>query len=149
VNNRVINRLISPHAGQPVLSCQWSRNNRYLLTTGGDHRARLWDVRTGRQLMIYTAQPRSNKCEYMQASFSHNEDYILIASSEFTEADVSLMDARTGSLLVPKLGLHAGGPCRCLASSPSESTFITGGDDFKVRYVDIAAPGAEQAAAEY
>ncbi len=85
----------------------------------------------------------------MQASFSHNEDYILIASSEFTEADVSLMDARTGSLLVPKLGLHAGGPCRCLASSPSESTFITGGDDFKVRYVDIAAPGAEQAAAEY
>ena len=151
VNNRVINRLVAPHAGQPVLSCQWSRNNRYLLTTGGDHRARLWDVRTGRQLMIYTAQSRSSKCEYMQAQFTHNEDYVLISSSEFTDSDVSLLDARTGALLVPKLGLHAGGPCRCIASSPSESTFITGGDDFKVRYVDILpAEGDHQSgSAEY
>ena len=144
VNNRVVNKLVAPHAGQPVLACQWSRNNRYLLTTGGDHRARLWDVRTGRQLMIYTAQPRSTRCEYMQASFSHNEDYILIASSEFNEADVSLMDSKTGSLLVPKMSLHAGGPARCIAASPSEPTFITGGDDFKVRYVDIVPPGTEQ-----
>ena len=31
------------------------------------------------------------------------------------------------------------GPVRCLANSPTDKTFLTGGDDFKVRYVEMSA----------
>ena len=138
VSNRVVNRLTGMHNTQPIFSVQWSRNNRYLLTSGGDHRARLWDVRTGRQLMVYADQPRSQSCASMLACFAHNEDFIMMASSACEEADVTLVDSRTGSMVVPTMGLHQG-PVRCLANSPTDKTFLTGGDDFKVRYVEMSA----------
>jgi cleavage stimulation factor subunit 1 len=144
INNRVANRLVGAHSGQPVYSCQWSRNNRYVLTTGGDHRARLWDVRTGKQLLVYAANPNSMNCEYMSAQFLHNEDYVLVCSSEYMEADVTVFDTRTGSVLIPKLGIHQNTPCRCIAASPTDKTFLTGGDDFKVRYVDISVEGGDE-----
>lgn len=133
INNRVINRLPNAHNGQPVFSAQWSRNNRYLLTTGGDHRARLWDMRTGKQLIVYAAQPGSMSCLLMTASFTHNEEFIVVGS----DSDVSLLDARTGSVMVPSLGI----PVRSLAASPTDNTFLTGSDDFKVRYVELSEEG--------
>lgn len=148
VANRAVNRLVGQHNMQPVYSCQWSRNNRYLLTGGGDHRIRVWDVRTGRQLLVYAPQPRSQQCSNLLFSFLHGEEYLLAASSDAEESDVALIEATTGSVVIPKFDLHAGGPARCLATCPTDLTFISGGDDMKVRYVELSAGDLEGADAD-
>lgn len=140
VSNRVVNQLSNPHDTQAVYSCQWSRNNRYLLTTGGDHRIRLWDMRTGRQLLVYADQARSTSCSSLLATFCNNEEFIMVASSQAEDADMTLLDSRTGSIIVENFGIHQG-PVRCLATSPTDRTFLTGADDFKVRYVEMINAG--------
>jgi cleavage stimulation factor subunit 1 len=144
ISNRVINRLVAIHNTQPIFSCQWSRNNRYLMTTGGDHRVRLLDIRTGRQLSVLSPDPKSQNCSSLIASFMSGEEYIAAASSG---GEVAILDSLTGSVVLPNLDLHQGPP-RCLATSPTDQTLITGGDDFKVRYVELSAvalEGAEEA----
>ena len=144
VSNKIVNRLIATHNSEPILSLQWSRNCRYLLTAGGDHRIRLWDVRTGRQLLVYADQPKSTHCSALMASFVHHEDFILVASNKSEDADVTMIDARTGQLVTPRMNLHSG-PVRCLATCPADKTFLTGGDDFKVRYVEMSFAALEGA----
>lgn len=147
VSNKVVNRLIGMHNSEPILSLQWSRNCRYVLTAGGDHRIRLWDVRNGRQLLVYADQSKSTHCTALMASFVHHEDFILVASSNSEDADVTMIDSRTGQLVTPRMNLHQG-PVRCLATCPADKTFLTGGDDFKVRYVEMsfgALEGADDA----
>ena len=88
--------------------------------------------------MVYSTLSASSSCEYMSATFVHNEEFILTCSSEFSDGtDGTIFDSRSGSVLVPRLGLHQNSACRSIAASPSDKTFLTGGDDFKVRYVDI------------
>ena len=139
VSNRAVNRMIGPHNTQPTYSCQWSRNNRYLMTTGGDHRIRLWDMRTGKQLLVYSPNPKSDTCSSLFASFLSGEDTIVAASSE---GEVALIDTLTGSIVIQNMELHQG-PARCLATSPTDKTLITGGDDFKVRYVELSMASLE------
>jgi WD40 repeat protein len=114
------------------------------MTTGGDHRVRLLDIRTGRQLSVLSPDPKSQNCSSLIASFMSGEEYIAAASSG---GEVAILDSLTGSVVLPNLDLHQGPP-RCLATSPTDQTLITGGDDFKVRYVELSAvalEGAEEA----
>lgn len=137
VGNKITNKLVGAHNGHPVFSLQWSRNNRYLLSSGGDLRARLWDMRTGKLLLVYAPQPLLSSCSGMVALFTHNEETLVSVSSESNVSETALMDARTGSILVPQLGAHVGATARCLAVSPTEQTFSTGCEDSKVRYIEI------------
>lgn len=139
VSNRAINRLIGAHNTQPTFTCQWTRNNRYLLTTGGDNRIRLWDIRTGKELLVYTPNSRTETCTSLFASFLSGEDTIVAASSE---GEVALIDTLTGSVVIQNMELHQG-PARCLATSPTDKTLLTGGDDFKVRYVELSMASLE------
>ena len=137
VNNRAVNKLPSPHHGSAVLGLQWSRNNRYLLSTGGDNRIRLWDMRTGKQLLVYCPQPKVGVCTSMTASFMHGEEYIVCSSTSADDAEITLLNAKTGSVLIPKMGVHAGAPTRSLAASPNDNTLISGCEDSKVRYIEV------------
>ena len=139
IANRAVNRLIGAHNTQPVFSCQWSRNNRYLMTTGGDHRIRLWDIRTGKELIVYAPDSTSQSCTGLLAYFLSGEDYICAASSE---GEVALIDTLTGTVVIQNMELHQG-PARCLAACPTDRTLITGGDDFKVRYVELSTASME------
>ncbi|KAF4663732.1 cleavage stimulation factor, 3' pre-RNA, subunit 1 [Perkinsus olseni] len=146
VSNRLINKLhgapgvggstVKPHSGHPVFTVQWSRNCRYLLTSGGDHRARLWDMRTGKELMVYSGATTSTDCSFMTATFAGNEQYIATTSSRIGESDMCLLDSLTGDVLVPAVGGHSS-PVRAVAASPVDKTIITGCDDNKVRFFDI------------
>jgi cleavage stimulation factor subunit 1 len=54
INHRRVNLIPRAHGSAAVTSVKFSRNNRYLLTSGRDNRARLWDMRTGkRTVKIY------------------------------------------------------------------------------------------------
>jgi cleavage stimulation factor subunit 1 len=142
VSNRMINKMPQPHLGHPVHSLQWSRNNRYVLTAGGDHRARLWDMRMGKELLVYTDQPKS-KCDWISAKFVQNEELIMIAAtsngvehSPDSLVDITFLESRTGAMVVSKSGLHPG-PVRCIAASPCDRTILTGCEDSKVRYIEV------------
>jgi cleavage stimulation factor subunit 1 len=134
VSSKPVNKLVGAHNTQSVFNCQWSRNNRYLLTTGGDNRVRLWDIRTGKELLVYCPDANVSTCAGLLASFLSGEEYIATASVE--GGQVALIDTLTGSVVIPNMDLHQG-PARCLATCPTDPTFISGGDDFKVRYVEL------------
>jgi cleavage stimulation factor subunit 1 len=141
VNHRVVNKIPHAHAGHPVFTCQWSRNQRYLLTSGGDHRARLWDLRNGKMLQVYQSASTATHCDFMSATFAGHEKYILMGSSEINDGgDLTLIDSKTGSILVKKVNQHEK-PVRCIASNPTDKTFLTASDDGRVRFFDIDTTG--------
>lgn len=148
INHRVVNRIPHAHTGQPVFTCQWSRNQRYLLTSGGDNRARLWDTRTGKMLLVYSGPSSAQQCEYMTACFAAHERMILLASTDTHEnGDLSLIDSKTGSLLLKKANLHE--KCvRGLAANPTDKTFLTASDDTRIRFFDIDTSGQGEATVE-
>jgi len=135
VTQRVVNRIPKAHGSLSVTSLRWSRNMNYLLSSGGDGRHRLWDVRKGREeVLIMGFGPRS--CEFGNAVFAANERYVVSANSNTRVGDVSLFDAKTGSPVFMKLGLHAM-PVHALDASPIDRTLITGCDDDKARYLSV------------
>ena len=148
INHRVVNRIPHAHTGQPVFTCQWSRNQRYLLTAGGDNRARLWDLRTGKMLLVYSGPSSAQQCEYISATFAAHERIILLASTDTQEnGDLSLIDSKTGSLLLKKANLHEKA-VRALAANPTDKTFLTASDDARVRFFDIETSGNAEAAGD-
>ena len=56
------------------------------------------------QVLIMGFGPRS--CEFGNAVFAANERYVVSANSNTRVGDVSLFDAKTGSPVFMKLGLH-------------------------------------------
>ncbi len=72
------------------------------------------------------------------------EEYIAAASSE---GEVAIIDSVSGSVVLPNMDLHQG-PARCLATSPTDQTLISGGDDFKVRYVELSSVALEGGAVD-
>ena len=93
----------------------------------------------GKELLVFSPDPRSQSCSGLLASFLSGEDYIAAASSE---GEVALIDTLTGSVVIQNMELHQG-PARCLATCPTDKTLITGGDDFKVRYVELSTASME------
>jgi len=106
----------------------------YLLTSGTDGRCRLWDVRQGKEIFCMGFGPRT--CEFSTAVFCAGEKYIASSNSNVKQGDVSMFDAKTGTPVYMKLGLH-NLPVHCLEASPVDGTLITGCDDDKARYLSI------------
>ena len=144
INHRVVNRIPHAHNGQAIFTCQWSRNQRYLLTAGGDNKARLWDLRNGKQLQIYSAASTASSCEFMSATFAGQEQYLLLASSEISDGgDLAVLDAHSGNVLVKRLNMHERA-VRAIAPNPIDKTFLTASDDARVRFFDIDTSGAHE-----
>jgi cleavage stimulation factor subunit 1 len=134
VTLRVANCIPKAHSGTAVTSLRWSRNLRYLLSSGADGRHRLWDIRTGQELFSMGFGPRA--AEFSTAVFTAGEKYIAGANSNVRISDASLFDAKTGSPIFTKLGMHAM-PVHALDASPVDKTLITGCDDEKARYFSV------------
>merc|ERR1719327_2579711 len=95
VSHRVINRIPRAHSGAAVTSLRWSRNLRYLLSSGLDGRHRIWDMREGEEVFNIGFGPRT--ADYSSAVFAANERYIVASNSNWRLSDASLFDAQTGS----------------------------------------------------
>jgi len=134
VTHRVVNRLPKAHSGAAVTSVRWSRNLRYLLSSGADGRHRLWDMRKGQEIFCMGFGARS--CEFSTAVFVSGERYIASSNSNTKLSDVSLFDSSTGSPVFMKLGMH-NMPVYALEASPIDGTMITGCDDHKARYFAV------------
>ena len=62
VSSRCVATYIAAHGGDDVCSVVFSRNGKYLLTSGKDSVARLWDLAgSGQPLLSYTGAELSGK----------------------------------------------------------------------------------------
>uniref|UniRef100_A0A8I4A1Y7 Cleavage stimulation factor subunit 1 n=2 Tax=Callithrix jacchus TaxID=9483 RepID=A0A8I4A1Y7_CALJA len=132
VSNRCITTFEKVHDGAEVWSAIFFKNSKYILSSGKDSVAKLWEKSMGRTLVRYTGTGLSGRQVHRtQAVFAHTEDYVLLPD----ERTISLCcwDLRTAkrrNLL--SLG-HNNIVC-CIVHSPTNPMFMTCSDDFRARY---------------
>ncbi|OII72287.1 WD repeats-containing protein [Cryptosporidium ubiquitum] len=78
VNLSCINTIYGAHNGFPVHSLSFSLSQRYLVSSGGDGIARLWDLRMGRELVKYSSGLRSS-C-HSKVSLLVDERYTILSA---------------------------------------------------------------------
>jgi len=106
-----------------VLSVAFSRDGTKLLTASYDKTARLWDVKSGRQLQIY----KGHSWWVWSAAFSPDESQIVTASQ-----DGSAIIWETKSAKRINLFLEHEGPVYSAAFAPDGKYVVTGGYDKRV-----------------
>ncbi|TRY52025.1 WD40-repeat-containing protein [Cryptosporidium tyzzeri] len=87
VNLSCINTIYGSHSGFPVHSLSFSLSQRYLISSGGDGIARLWDLRMGRELAKYSSGLRSS-C-HSKVSFLIDERYTILSAIDDTGSSYS------------------------------------------------------------
>ncbi|KAF9159608.1 hypothetical protein DFQ26_006368 [Actinomortierella ambigua] len=131
VAGRVTRTIENAHGGQSVTTVQLSKSGRYILSGGLDSNRHLWDIGSGK--LIHSFQGAAQQTERQSTCFNWNED--LVFSTDEVNQSIVLWDTRTAALL--KRIPVEGGPAakiRSLTASPSENGFVTGSQDFRVRY---------------
>ncbi len=106
-----------------VLSVAFSRDGTKLLTSSFDKTARLWDVKSGRQLQIY----KGHSWWVWSAAFSPDESRIVTASQ-----DGSVIIWNTETATRDKQFLEHQGPVYSAAFAPDGKHVVTGGYDTRV-----------------
>jgi cleavage stimulation factor subunit 1 len=132
VSSRVINRFTQAHDGSEVCSLAFSKNGKYLLSSGKESLVKLWELSMSRCLIAYTgAGTQGKQMNRLQASFSHTEDFVLFPDEKTTS--LCSWDARNAERK-QLLALGHNQPVRFLAHSPTTSSFLTCSDDFRARF---------------
>ena len=106
-----------------VLSVAFSRDGSQLLTASYDKTARLWDVKTGRQIQAFVG----HSWFVWSAAFSPDESQIVTASQ-----DGSAIVWNTGTAARIKQFLEHQGPVYSAAFAPDGKHVVTGGYDTRV-----------------
>ena len=131
MSNRCINTFKSAHGGEPVGSVRLSKNSKFVLTSGVDGHARLWELSSGNCLNNYKPNKPIKPRYLPTAVFNHTEDYVLMG--EEGQNMVFCWETRTTQSFRPLFTSHQG-PIRALVHSPLKAAFLTCGDDSKVRF---------------
>ena len=72
----------------------FTKNSKYLLSSGKDSIVRLWELSTSRCLIAYTGAGSAGKAEKRtQAIFNHTEDYVLYPVTIFNSKFNSFFEA--------------------------------------------------------
>ncbi|XP_046850155.1 cleavage stimulation factor subunit 1-like isoform X2 [Xenia sp. Carnegie-2017] len=116
-----------------VSSVTFSKNSKYLLTSGKDSLIFLWELSSGRAVSMYTGA-KSNSQYPVGASFNHTEDYILMPDSgDLHNPKIASWDARS----TEKLKLLSSGHTNTISGlqhSPTASAFVSCSDDNRARF---------------
>eukprot|EP01130_Rhizamoeba_saxonica_P013595 TRINITY_DN5817_c0_g1_i1.p1 TRINITY_DN5817_c0_g1~~TRINITY_DN5817_c0_g1_i1.p1 ORF type:complete len:289 (-),score=55.03 TRINITY_DN5817_c0_g1_i1:20-886(-) len=132
VTNECIHTFTNAHSGREVCTVEFSRNKKYLLTSGKDAWVRLWDLSNMRELRsIYTGSNNNpNWNNRMQVCFSYREDHVFAPDESSNSAIV--WDIRTGES-VQRLSGH-NGVVKYIASSPTDPHVMTCSLDHRARF---------------
>ncbi|KAJ1566114.1 hypothetical protein HK096_000313 [Nowakowskiella sp. JEL0078] len=125
LSGTTLNTIKKAHSGYSVSTIKFSKNGRYLLSVGRDSKGRLWDLNIGKCVREYEGATIKNN--NVGITFASNEDFVV--SSDETNGTVVCWDTRTGDLLRKFTG-HTD-KIRTIASSPTDSAFMTCCDDFR------------------
>lgn len=132
ISARCINTFAEAHGGHEICSVVFSKNGKYLLSSGKDSLVKLWELSTSRALIAYTGAGTTGKQEHStQAVFNHSEDFVLFPD----EATTSLCawNSRNASRC-HLMSLGHNGPVRFLTHSPVQPAFLTCSDDYRARF---------------
>jgi len=70
--------------GYEVCSVQFTKNGKYLLSSGKDSICRLWEISTGRPILTYTGAELSGRNMHRSnACFNHTEEHVLFPCMYF------------------------------------------------------------------
>ncbi|XP_062608775.1 cleavage stimulation factor subunit 1-like [Saccostrea cucullata] len=132
VSNLVISTFKKAHDGEEVCSVTFSRNSKYILSSGKDSLVKLWELSTNRCLIVYTGAGMTGKMEHgAQAVFNHTEDYIFFPDENTTS--LCCWDSRNAERQ-RLLALGHNGAVRYIGHSPTGPAFITCSEDFRARF---------------
>ncbi|XP_061687939.1 cleavage stimulation factor subunit 1 isoform X1 [Syngnathoides biaculeatus] len=132
VSNRCVTTFDKAHDGTEVCSAIFTKNSKYILSSGKDSVVKLWEISTGRMLVKYTGAGLSGRQMHRtQGVFNHTEDYVLLPD----ERTISLCcwDSRTAERK-NLLSLGHNNIVRCIVHSPTNPGFMTCSDDFRARF---------------
>lgn len=132
VSNRCVTTFEKAHDGAEVCSAIFSKNSKYILSSGKDSVVKLWEISAGRTLVKYTGAGLSGRQMHRtQGVFNHTEDYVLLPD----ERTISLCcwDSRTAERK-NLLSLGHNNIVRCIVHSPTNPGFMTCSDDFRARF---------------
>lgn len=116
----------SAHSGTPVIAAHFSRNGKYILSTGGDRVVRLWDVAAGKPVSTFHAPRQVYPCA---ATFTFNERHVLVPDAN---NGVIVFDTLTGSE-TQRLDGHTNG-IHAIVSNSTDSMFVSCSEDARVRF---------------
>jgi WD40 repeat protein len=123
--------VLSGH-GEIVFSAAYSPDGSHIVTASRDKTARIWDGRTGAQLLVLPGHDRVNSAAY-------SPDGMRIVTASF-DGTARILDARTGAPLVVLAG-H-GSEIISAGYSPDGTRIVTAGADKTARIWD-ARTGAQ------
>ncbi|KAK7497992.1 hypothetical protein BaRGS_00010863 [Batillaria attramentaria] len=120
------------HQGQEVCSAVFSRNAKYVLSSGKDSLVKLWELSTNRCLIVYTGAGATGKMEHRtNAIFNHTEDYVLFPDEKTTS--LCCWDSRNAERQ-KLLSLGHNGVVRTIQHSPTGPAFVSCSEDFRARF---------------
>ncbi|CAF0802709.1 unnamed protein product [Didymodactylos carnosus] len=132
VTNRCVNTFENAHANEEVCSVVFTKNSKYLLTSGKDSQVRLWELSTARYLLHYSGAGSMAKQEHRATCvFNHTEDYVLYPDEKATS--LCCWNSRNAERQ-RLLGLGHNAPVKCIVHSPVTSAFVSCSDDHRARF---------------
>lgn len=130
VSNRCVNTFKNAHGGAEVMSARFTKNSKYVLTSGKDSCSRLWELSTGRTLNIYVGTNINQGCS-TPSIFNHTEDYVMFPDDK--NMSIGCWDSRTTEKLKTLPSGH-NNYIRFMVHSPVESAMMTCSEDYRARF---------------
>lgn len=132
VSNRCVNTFPKAHEGTLCSSVCFSKNGKYVLSSGRDQVVKLWELSASRCLVAYTGAGATGKQSHRsQAVFNHTEDYVMFPDEVTTS--LCVWDSRNANRK-QLLSLGHNGSVRFIVHSPCSASFLTCSDDFRARF---------------
>uniref|UniRef100_A0A3B6MY18 Cleavage stimulation factor 50 kDa subunit n=1 Tax=Triticum aestivum TaxID=4565 RepID=A0A3B6MY18_WHEAT len=129
VSAECVRPIIGAHGSVEATSAIFTKDERYILSSGKDSCIKLWEVGTGRLVKQYPGAVNTQfRC---QAVFNETEEFVL--STDEQNNEVVVWDALTSERVARLPSGHTGAP-RWLEHSPVEPVFVTCGNDRSVRF---------------
>ncbi|CAH8389654.1 unnamed protein product [Eruca vesicaria subsp. sativa] len=130
VSAKCVRSISNAHGKAEVTSAVFTRDQRFVLSSGKDSTVKLWEIASGRMVKEYIGAKRLKLRS--QAIFNDTEEFVI--SIDEGNNEVVTWDARTAEKVAKWPSNHNGIP-RWIEHSPVESVFVTcGTTDRSVRF---------------
>ncbi|XP_042040566.1 cleavage stimulation factor subunit 50-like isoform X2 [Salvia splendens] len=129
VTSHCVRSILSAHGTAEATSAIFTKDQKYVLSSGKDSMVNLWEVGTGRLVKKYSGATHTQLRS--QAVFSETEEFVL--SIDELSNEIVIWDALTAEKVARWPSNHVGSP-RWLEHSPVEASFVTSGTDRSIRF---------------
>jgi cleavage stimulation factor subunit 1 len=129
VSAKCVRSIGNAHGKSEVTSAVFTKDQRFVLSSGKDSTVKLWEIGSGRMVKEYLGAKRVKLRS--QAIFNDTEEFVI--SIDEASNEVVTWDARTADKVAKWPSNHNGAP-RWIEHSPVESVFVTCGIDRSIRF---------------